>query len=229
MAPKKSSAVDGGPARAVVIGDVVGSRGVADRTRLHHHLLAVLEQVNSRFSMVSPLRVTVGDEFQGSFAQVGEALHATTWLRLLWLGEGDLTPQGTDLRHGVGWGATRVLAEDPLVEDGPAWWVARDAIEEVARQGRRGGGGSRRTAYRAAEGVAGPDLDLVAALLLCRDQLLGSCSPRSLRLLRGLLEGRSQAQLAEVEGVSASAVSQRVRHDGLATLVEVEERVRRVR
>lgn len=222
--------------RAVLIGDVVASRRSRDRAALHRHLLHVLEEVNDRLLPETPLRVTAGDEFQGGFSAVGQALHATTWLRLLWAGDGpgeQVVEDFTDLRHGVGWGSTRVITEEPRVEDGPAWWVARTAIETVADQGRRAGGSARRTAYLPAEGLgeaeSGPDPDLVAALLLCRDQVLGSCSPRSRRLLRGLMEGSTQAQLAQSEGISASAVSQRVRADGLGVLLEVEERIRRVR
>jgi DNA-binding NarL/FixJ family response regulator len=51
---------------------------------------------------------------------------------------------------------------------------------------------------------------------------MGGLSDRSLGVLRGLLSGRTQREIAEKEGVSASAVSQRVRNDGLAALVASE-------
>jgi hypothetical protein len=75
----------------------------------------------------------------------------------------------------------------------------------------------------------GPDPDAVNAALMCRDQMVGSVSQRSLRLLRGTLDGRTQAELATDEGISASAVSQRVRHDGLAVVLAADELLRRVR
>ena len=62
---------------ATLIGDVVQSRTSPDRAALHASLNAVLDQANAIFAPVVPLRITVGDEFQGCFAQVGEALHAT--------------------------------------------------------------------------------------------------------------------------------------------------------
>lgn len=207
--------------RAVVIGDLVGSRRAVGRAALHRSLLEVLEAVNARLDPLVPLAVTAGDEFQGSFATVGQALHATTWLRLV--------HDDVDVRHGVGWGGVEVLTAAPRVEDGPAWWAARAAIEHVSAQAGRPGYASRRTAYRRAEGTPGPDPALVEPLLLCRDLLLGSCPPRSLRLLRGLLEERTQAELAVGEGITPSAVSQRVRQDHLAALVEVETEVRSVR
>ena len=62
---------------------------------------------------------------------------------------------------------------------------------------------------------------------MCRDQMVGSVSERSLRLLRGTVDGRTQTELADDEGISASAVSQRVRRDGLAVIVTADELLRR--
>ena len=90
--------------------------------------------------------------------------------------------------------------------------------EEAARAGHR----RRRTAYCRAEGYDGPDPDAVNAALVLRDEMMGGLSDRSLGVLRGLLSGRTQREIAEKEGVSASAVSQRVRNDGLAALVASE-------
>lgn len=208
---------------AALIGDVVGSRSAPDRAALHEQLAGLLEAANARLEPPVPLRITVGDEFQGGFATVGEALHATLWLRLAGL------PQ-IDLRHGVGWGSIAVLAAEPRVEDGPGWWAAREAIEAVKQAESRAATRQLRTAYRRApEDAEGAGPDAINAALICRDQMVGSVSARSLRLLRGTLAGRSQAELAVDEGVSASAVSQRVRHDGLAVVVAADELLRRVR
>ncbi len=206
---------------ATLIGDIVGSRGAADRSGLHERLVATLAEANTRLRPVVPLRITVADEFQGCFTTVGEALHASLWLRLR------LAP--VQLRHGVGWGAVGVLAEEPRVEDGPGWWVARAAIEAVKADASKAGTRLMRTAYRLAEETDGPDPGAVNAALVCRDQMIGSMSERSLRLLRGVLDGDSQAELATVEGISASAVSQRVRNDGLAMVALADELLKEVR
>ena len=200
---------------AAVIGDLVGSRTSLDRAELHRQLLRVLEEANDTLDPVVPLRVTAGDEFQGCFRTVGEAAHATLWLRLA------ITPV-SDLRHGIGWGEVAVLAEEPRVEDGPAWWAARAAIEAVKQDAGRALTRLARTAYRRADQAVGPDPAAVNAALLCRDQMVGSASERSVRLLRGALAGRTQAELAADEGVSASAVSQRMRHDGLGVLLAAD-------
>ncbi len=207
---------------AAVIGDVVRSRAAPDRPDLHARLEKLLAEANEVLAPVVPLRITVGDEFQGCFASVGEAAHATLWLGL------QLAPT-TGLRHGIGWGAVAVLADEPRVEDGPGWWSAREAIEAVKREESRPATRHLRTAYRRAADTPGPDPAAINAALMCRDQMVGSVSERSLRLLRGTLAGRTQAELAAEEGISPSAVSQRVRHDGLAVVVAADELLRSVR
>jgi DNA-binding NarL/FixJ family response regulator len=63
----------------------------------------------------------------------------------------------------------------------------------------------------------------VNASLVLRDHLVGGLSERSLSVLRGLLAGESQRDLAGVLGISPSAVSQRVRADGLGAIVAAHE------
>lgn len=202
-------------ALATVIGDVVDSRSAPDRAAVHRSLLAALEQVNDSSSPQIPLRITVGDEYQGGFATLGEALAASLRVRLLVLPE-------IDLRHGLGWGSVTVYSEEPRVEDGPGWWSARDAIGTVS------GRGPERTAYRRAE-ETGPQEAAVNAALITRDALIAAASARSLGVLRGLLEGMSQKEIAEAQGVSPSAVSQRIRRDGLAAVVAADALLGQVR
>lgn len=201
---------------ATVIGDVVGSRTVPDRAVLHARLTDALADVNDTLRPTAPLRITVGDEYQGVFDDVGKALTATLRLRLA------LHPE-VDVRHGVGWGPITVLSEVPRVEDGPGWWAAREAIVAVEGAGRSLGR-ALRTAYRRAEEVAeGPEPDAINAALLCQDTLLASASTRSWGVLRGLLGGMSQTEIARAEQISVSAVGQRIRKDGLAALVAADE------
>jgi hypothetical protein len=206
---------------ATLIGDVVASRSADDRGILHDRLTSLLAEVNEACAPLTPLRITVGDEFQGAFASVGSAVQATLRLRL------GLRPEH-DMRHGLGWGEVSVLQEQPRVEDGPGWWAARDAIHRVQTDQDHPGTRFRSTAFRLADGVEGPDADLVDAALLLRDAAVGALSERSVSLLRGLLGGQTQRELAEALGITPSAVSQRVRADGLAALVAADLRLGRV-
>ncbi|GAA1479081.1 SatD family protein [Nocardioides aestuarii] len=199
---------------AAVLGDLVGSRRSEDRVALHARVQRALAEVNEMLSPVVPLRLTVGDEYQGGFATVGEAVRATLRLRLA---------LAADVRHGLGWGSADLLQDEPRVEDGPAWWVARDAIVAVEEEAARPATRWRRTSYRRAEGTDGPDPATLEAMLILRDRAVADLDDRGLRLLDGLLGGRTQRDLADDLGISASAVSQRVRSDGLSAIVAADE------
>lgn len=203
-----------------LIGDLIGSRVSDDRQALHARFERALDEVNAGFSPPTPMRMQVGDEYQGVFATLGDALSASLLVRLA------LRPEG-DIRHGIGRGDVEVLGTSPRVEDGPGWWAARAAIERVERAEARAATRTLRTAYvadsTAAAGEGTPDEALVNASLLLRDELVTGLSERSLSVLRGLLAGQTQRDLAAELGISPSAVSQRVRSDGLGTIMAAHE------
>lgn len=209
-------------AAAAVIGDIVGSRLTADRVGLHQHLIRSLDAVASPpTDTLERLAVTVGDEFQGRFATVGAALEVTHALRI------DLLPE-VDVRFGIGWGVVMLLDPDRGTQDGPGWWAARAAIDEVRRTAQSAATRDARTAYHLAADEMGPPEAALAAALLCRDHMVGSLDDRSLEVVRGLMAGHTQAQVAELLGISASAVSQRVRSAGLGVLLEASRRLEEV-
>ncbi len=200
--------------RATLIGDVVDSRRADDRAELHAVVASVLASVNTRHPGVEPLRITVGDEYQGVFADVGAAVRVSLALSAATRGR-------YDVRHGIGWGEVAVLQADPPVQDGPGWWAARAAIEAVHAAQERTATAWRRTAFRIGEGATGVAAyaRAVESAMVMRDRLVADLDDRALSVLDGLLQGETQREISERLGISASAVSQRVRSGGLGALV----------
>jgi hypothetical protein len=204
--------------RATLIGDVVGSRTVADRAGAHRLLNKALRGVAK--NAIDPPAFTVGDEFQGAFATVGSAIAAALSLRLA------VAPD-IDVRFGIGWGTVTMLDETAGIQDGPGWWAAREAIEWTASAQRQPGLALVRTSYRVNEDVRA-DVDAVNAALFCRDHLLGSLDDRSTRIVKALLDNQTKKDIAASEGISPSAVSQRASRDGLDLIVLASEYLRSV-
>ena len=202
--------------RATLIGDVVGSRHATDRSQLHLVVTSALRRVAA--GAIDPPAFTVGDEFQGSYPTLGAAIDAALTVRLL------LAPE-IDVRFGIGWGTVTVLDADAGIQDGPGWWTAREAIQQTAEAQRQPGFALVRTTFRAEEDTR-TDVAAVNAALICRDHLLGSLDERSLRIVRGLMTGRTKKELAAAEGISPSAVSQRAARDGLDLIVRASQYLR---
>jgi SatD family (SatD) len=204
--------------RATLIGDVVGSRLVADRTAQHQALNQALAEIAA--GAIDPPAFTVGDEFQGSYPTVGEAIDAALSLRLA------VAPD-IDVRFGIGWGAVMMLDASAGIQDGPGWWAAREAIEWTATAQRQPGLALVRTSFRV-NGLSRPDVDAINAALLCRDHLLGLLDDRSIRILKGLLSNHTKKDIAAAEDISASAVSQRAGRDGLDLIVQASQYLRSI-
>ncbi|MDG5485697.1 SatD family protein [Mycolicibacterium gadium] len=216
MADMKFQASSG--VRAALIGDVVGSRHLADRGAVHVALKDALRDVGA--GAIDPPAFTVGDEFQGSYPSVGAAIDAALSIRLA-------VATHIDVRFGIGWGAVSVLDPERGIQDGPGWWAAREAIEWTAAAQRQPGLALVRTSFRV-NGVDRRDADAINAALLCRDHLLGSLDDRSIRIVKGLLTNQTKKDIAAAEGISASAVSQRAGRDGLDLIVVASQYLRGV-
>ncbi len=194
-----------------LIGDVVNSRGQADRAALQRDLLTSFVEVNAREPAVQELAPTIGDEFQAVYPDIRSALRATLLLRLT-------LPEPIDCRCGLGAGELQVVGRSDygLTQDGSAWWSAREAIEEAKRRES-----SRNKSLRTWFVAADPSIDaaLVNAGLLARDEIMTGLGDRSRRLMLGHLLGVTQQTLAVNEGISQSAVSQNLRSSGALALI----------
>lgn len=205
-----------------LIGDVVGSRTHRDREALQRTLEAVLTGLNDGIPARQPLAPTVGDEFQAMYDDVATAIDVTLRLRLH-------LPDGLDCRFGLGAGTYTHVGSSSYggMQDGPAWWAARDAIV-IAKDREHRKNGTLRTWFCAEdhcaeEQLGDHDIATINAHLLCRDQLVGSMSARRRRLLLGVIDGRTQAMLARAEGISASAVSQALHASGAYAVLSARE------
>ena len=199
-----------------VIGDLVRSRKQEDRRIAQKRFVEALGRVNDSVPAVQPFAPTVGDECQALYGDLESAVRATLLLRLH-------LPESLDCRFGIGAGEYATIGEGQVggIQDGSAWWSARDAIVETKRRERRNA--TLRTWFEIAPDVRRSDYPSPAmtnAYLLCRDQLVSVMSDRNRRRLLGLIQGQSQVELAAAEGITQSAVSQSLRTSGAFAILD---------
>jgi hypothetical protein len=202
-----------------VIVDVSRSRTHADRAALQRDVQEAFARVNAAVASAQPLEPTVGDESQAVYADLASALRATLLARLE-------LPDGVDCRFGLGLGELATIGSGVVgaVQDGSAWWSAREAIDE-ARKHEYSKLAFVRTWYRvssdpgATDDTTATSEALVNSYLLARDHIVGTMTPRSRHLLRGQLSGATQIELARLEGISQSAVSQSLSRSGANAIV----------
>ncbi|MBD8043660.1 hypothetical protein H9638_07515 [Arthrobacter sp. Sa2BUA2] len=200
-----------------LIVDIVKSRELSDRVGAQRSIREAFGQAHGARPIYRPLWPTVGDEFQAVFHTLGDALLTTTLVRLL-------LPEGVDCRFGLGRGITSDVDEQApgAIQDGPAWWNAREAIEETHRR-EHGADPYLRSWFASDDAGAAGEVSLVNGFLLLRDASISSMRPRDRRITAGVLLGVSQTELARREKITQSAVSQSLRRSGASALLAAHQ------
>ena len=110
-----------------LIGDIIESRHLANRAQQQEALNQVLDNLNDRYQahLASRFSLTLGDEFQG-LVKVGAPIFQM-------IDELRLALPDLNLRFGLGLGEilTSINPALSLGADGPAYWRAREAIQQV--------------------------------------------------------------------------------------------------
>lgn len=189
-----------------LICDAVASRSFPDQRALRTVLEQAVAEVNVHVEAVVPLALVRGDEIQGVYASLGRALEASVRARLLLRGD-------CELWSGIGGGE---LDPEAPTQNGPAWWAARDAIEEArALQRKHRWPAGLRTR---AGGELGGARGRVDALLLGLDELVAAMDERDARIALGLLDDESQGELAEELDIRQPSIARRQREGGPSAL-----------
>jgi SatD family (SatD) len=201
---------------------------------------------------VQPFTPTIGDEVQALFDDVREAIDATLLLRLsladvsdirFGIGWGRLTTVEPRLapfaQDGPAWWSARDAIEGvrraerrPETQRGLRT-VVRIADQAPPRHGRSSAAGGRSWGQLRLPGFErelgepghfeADNEAMLDAFLVCRDEIVSRMSPRDRRLLGSLLRGERQAAVAQREGITQSAVSQRnLRSGGYAVRLSAD-------
>nr|NLI51126.1 RNA polymerase subunit sigma-70 [Propionibacterium sp.] len=194
-----------------LLGDLIRSREAVDRRALHQALVSALAEADRARPALAAPAVVVGDEFQGVYATVGAALEATHRIRLALAGIGEV-------RFGLGRGEVFPLDEGGLLQDGSAWWAARDAIMAVEEAAQHASRAALRTGLVAAEPAT--FRPAVRAATAAIDLALARLDATSQRILLGIVGGRRQSEIAGELGLTPQAVNQRVLRHGLGVLAD---------
>lgn len=111
-----------------IIGDIVSSKSIQQRTEMQNKLQSILDSINMEYSscLIKKFAITLGDEFQALFQDfkfVFEIIHKI---------QVEMWP--LKIRFGIGSGEILVNLSDfdnPYNSDGPVWWNSRNAIDLI--------------------------------------------------------------------------------------------------
>lgn len=196
-----------------VIGDVVQSRGVPERSHLQAQLQRSLGRINRarRDQLVSPCTITLGDEFQAIYRD------ATTLFSDFALVMRDVHPVRVRFSVGIGGLSTPVNRQRAIGMDGPAFHAARAGLSELKHS---------RSIFRITEanGEVPPWVNL--ALDLISHETRGWKKTRQ-SVFHALLERLEVRAIAREVDLTAAAVYKNINSGALWTLQGLLQEVSR--
>lgn len=189
-----------------LIGDLRASREIEDRKKAQKRLETAIKRLNKTYghNMVSPLTVTLGDEFQALFNDASEL-----WKLIFGL-EARIAPLQVRFGIGIGELTTRVNRQAAVGMDGPAFHKARDAI----------------VALKASEGCyylkgLGLDDTLVNSIFSIISDQRKRWNENRLNIFLDLLAEKKADQIAARLNISKQAVYKNIDHGSLTAIATV--------
>lgn len=189
-----------------IVADIKSSRSIRQRYAAQTRLQAVLARVNEDYAkqIAANFVITLGDEFQGLLKHAENALRIALQIRAA------MSPIQIRVGIGIGTMQTQIQPEQALGADGPAYHLARRAIEEIRKT--EAGKESPKTEILLlsnSKKVSAAPFNHILSLLYVLEK---SWTPRQQKLVESmLLEGCSQRELAEQYHVTQSSVNQSLR------------------
>lgn len=109
-----------------IIGDIINSKKIEDRGSVQKKLFAVLNDINKEYKddLMSKFMITLGDEFQGLLENGENTIEI--------IEEIEYRMYPVKIRFGIGIGKIKTeIFYDPIGADGPAYYNARNAVEQL--------------------------------------------------------------------------------------------------
>ena len=194
-----------------LIGDIIESKKIQDRAQVQQHLLQLMKELNQQYQnyLVSPFTVTTGDEFQALFSPNSYIFQIIDQLSVAF------APY--EIRFGIGVGdmITEINKEQSIGSDGPAYWLAREAINHI--HDKNDYGINHISVFLANEEVS----CTVNAMLAACSFIQSKWTEVQYDVLKQLLaeniydETFSHKEIARLLGITPSAFNKRIKASGL--------------
>jgi len=113
----------------VLIADIVSSKKIKDRDKVQQKLKAELKKINrDSGSILSPMTITLGDEFQCVYSNAGEIF------KNIWGILSTCYPERIRFSLGIGEITTTINRKQAIGMDGPAFYEAREGLMHLKQK-----------------------------------------------------------------------------------------------
>lgn len=189
-----------------IIGDIRDSKSLDNRGMVQEQLQNCLNSLNEHYSdvLISPLTITLGDEFQAILRS------AKKMWELVFAIESKMHPTKFRFGFGIGEISTQISTSTAIGMDGPAFYNARDTLEEIKKK-------------NCSYGIKGLDKDaeLVNTVLALISDQKQKWSYNRIETLHQLMKNEKVESMAESLGISKAAVYKNINDGSLRNISKV--------
>lgn len=199
--------------KIVLIGDIIASRKIADRSSVQKQLKTVIGKINrSNSNLLSPYTITLGDEFQAVFANADQIYTDAMAILLA------LYPEQIRFSIGLGTIETPINKTQAIGMDGPAFYLARKGIEEL-----------KATGYLfTAQGLTENLQDIVNHSLMLASHLVSKWKKTRLTVLTLMQQGVQVADMAKRLDLTDKAIYKTIDHGALKVVQQLLSDVEKI-
>lgn len=193
----------------VLIGDIVASKAIRNRSQFQSQFETVVEQASREYQsiMISPLTLTIGDEFQAVFGDTKNLFQMIAFV--------EQQMPSVAFRYGFGLGSivTEINTQRAIGMDGPAFHFARQAVELARKQ--------EKSYYFACEDAQVQER--LNILLSWIDLTMKRWSDQRKGIFYFYRQKMKQRAIAEKMNLSQPAVSQNINDESFALLERTQQ------
>jgi Trp operon repressor len=204
-----------------IIGDIVNSRNIENRADVQYQLEDILKYINMKYkdSIVAKFTITIGDEFQCLLNEPKSVLNIIDYIKM------NLYP--VKIRFGIGLGEMSTeIKVFALGSDGPAYHLAREAIEDIKQSDIKYEQPVRDTMIYATnkENNQFNHLNIVNSLLSVCYYIESKWSEKQRDIIKQITkEEKSHRELAKQYGITQTSISRRFNSSGYYTYKNAKE------
>lgn len=203
-----------------IIGDIIRSRNINDRKVVQMELFKILERVNEKYAehIEAKFLITIGDEFQGLLNTPEKLLEIVDFIQMRFYPE--------KLRFGIGFGeiTTHINNAMAIGADGPAYYIARKAIEKVKMNEKGKERPEKNILIYNADNNHVEEYDLINSTLSLCSLIENRWSEKQREVIAKLMElDFSQTELANDMGIAQSSIHRRIDASGYYSYIEARK------
>ncbi len=192
----------------IIIADIVESKKIRQRKKFQNEFMNLINDLNMEYKdkIVSPLTITLGDEFQGMLNSAASLFLIIHKIQSFF--------NGITFRFALSVGgiSTKINHKSAIGMDGMGFHQARTAMENNKRE-------KRNFSYHGGQ----PEALLIDNMLKWMDHATKKWKPEKWKTVLLKQQGKSQKDIVKQINISQSAISQNLKNQSTILVLETEK------